>query len=345
MRFNVDGWDPSYGSGFEVQALTETASKIDVNLEVPTSQWAPVPQTAGVSMPGAVMFVDGVRRIDARAWIDDADAPDGEGRKAVPGLCASYAAGVVCCCGDGAHLVASEVRRGLFTDADTAAHIETSSGRYTLHRTVRSPDQPPTMTLTNALQRGLTDLEITVAVNARTSCVDHNGDDDLLIVDGPLRGRVHLPRAVGYVKSHNAQYLPGELNGVVADLVTGERTPVFAIGAGWDRYSWYLRLPCLPAGPWAGIVRLEAAPELLLAEVVALANITQILLGRFASVEYKDGRAPQNLVPIAGLERDLRHRLGLAPMLYRDLRMAALPSPTAGSARRDDPSNIREASR
>ena len=147
--------------------------------------------------------------------------------------------------------------------------------------------------------------------------------DDLLVVDGPLRGKAHLARALGYVKTHSVQYLPSGLNNVVAELGTGERTPILAIGSGWDRYSWYLRLPCLPAGPWAGIVRLEAAIDLNLAEVIAMASVTQNLLGRFASVEYKDGRAPQNLVPIAGLEKDLSHRLGLAPLLYRDLRAAA----------------------
>ncbi|MGK2320615.1 hypothetical protein [Gordonia rhizosphera] len=305
-----------------MQDLAETTSKIDTTLEVSAAKWAPI-ATTDTAIPSAVLFVDGVRRIDGRAWIDDATAADGKGHRAVPGLCASYAAGVMCSCSNGAHLVASEVRRGLFTDARTATHVDTHSGTYKFHRTVPSPELPPTVSLTNAVQRALTDLEITVAVDARDRCAEHTGDDDLLIVDGPLRGRGHLPRALGYVKTHSAQYLPNELNNIVAQLGTGERTPVFAVGSGWDRYSWYLRLPCLPAGPWAGIVRLEAAPELLLKDVVALANITQVLLGRFASVEYKDGRAPQNLVPIAGLERDLKHRLGLAPMLYRALRGAA----------------------
>lgn len=321
MRFSVDGWDPGYGSALEMLDLSDTSAKVDTTLEVSSSSWEPVPPVSGGSVPAAVLFVDGVRRIDARAWIDDAQGADGDGARAVPGLCASYAAGVVCSCAAGAHLVTSEVRRGLFTDAHTGANIDTGSGRYAFQRTVTSPDQPPTATLTNALQRALTDLEITVAVDARRA--GHTGDDDLLVVDGPLRGRAHLPRALGYVKSHNAQYLPNELNNVVAELGRNERTPVFAIGGSWDRYSWYLRLPCLPAGPWAGIVRLEAAIELPLMDVVELANTTQSLLGRFASVEYKDGRAPQNLVPIAGLERELKHRLGLAPMLYRDLRAAA----------------------
>jgi hypothetical protein len=49
-----------------------------------------------------------------------------------------------------------------------------------------------------------------------------------------------------------------------------------------------------------------------------------VTLGRFASTEYKDSRAPQNLYPIAGLERELRRRLGEPNLLYRALRRAAV---------------------
>ena len=48
------------------------------------------------------------------------------------------------------------------------------------------------MSLSNSLQRALTDLEVTVAVEARGSAADHCAGDDLLVVDGPLRGRAHL---------------------------------------------------------------------------------------------------------------------------------------------------------
>jgi hypothetical protein len=324
MRFSVDGWDPGYGSAIEMEELAESTAQIDATLEVPAAQWSPIPSKQLASMPSAVLFVDGVRRIDARVWIDDATPDDPDTSHPVAGLCASYAVGVVCCCARGAHLLVSEVRRGLFTDAGTATHLRVGSASYTLHRVVPAPELPITASLSNALQRALTDLEITIAVWARAERTDHGaGDDDLLIVDGPLRGRAHLPRALGYVKTHHAQYLPGDLNGVVAKLVTGDRTPIFAIGTGWERYSWYLRLPCVPAGPWTGIVRLEAAPTLDLAEVVALADLSQNLLGRYASVEYKDSRAPQNLVPIAGLEKVVRHQLGAAPLLYREIRTAA----------------------
>lgn len=49
-----------------------------------------------------------------------------------------------------------------------------------------------------------------------------------------------------------------------------------------------------------------------------------------ASSPHKDPRAPQNLVPIGGLERELRHRLGDQQLLYRSLRGAAAtwPAPT-----------------
>ncbi|WP_234783541.1 hypothetical protein [Mycolicibacterium celeriflavum] len=275
-------------------------------------------------MPETVLFVDGVRRIDARAWIDDLEAPGGEGNRAVQGLCASYAVGVVRVSPAGAEIIAAEVRRGLFSDATTAASIETGFGSYVVHRTAADPTRPAGVSLTNALQRALADLELTVAIDARDRHGDNPSDDNaLLVADGSLRGKGHLSRALGYVKTHGVQYLPPDLNGVVAELRTGDRSPVFVIASGWDRYSWYLRLPCMPAGPWAGIVRLEAAADRSLEEVVSTANMTQCLFGRFASVEYKDPRAPQNLVPIAGLEKYLRHQLGDPTLLYRSLRSAA----------------------
>jgi len=42
--------------------------------------------------------------------------------------------------------------------------------------------------------------------------------DDLLVIDGPLRGRTHLDRAVGYIKSHHASYLPPDQAAIVSAL-------------------------------------------------------------------------------------------------------------------------------
>jgi hypothetical protein len=71
------------------------------------------------------------------------------------------------------------------------------------------------------------------------------------------------------------------------------------------------------------VVRCECSADLDPVALVELASVTAALLPRFASAPHKDARAPQNLYPIAGLERDLRRRLGDARLLYRALRAAA----------------------
>lgn len=241
-------------------------------------------------------------------------------------LCASYAAGAVCCCSaSGAHLVSIEPRRGLFTTANNAVDVPTSAGVYGVHSTPDSPEENLAQLLSAALQRQLADLEVIVAANARTSLTEHGVAEgtDLLVVDGPLRGRTHLPRALGFIKSHRATYLPPALHAVVSTLSAGQRTPVFLMGTSWDRHSWYLRLPCQPGAPWAGVVRIECSADIPTAAAVALANLSQAVLPKYASCEYKDTRAPQNLVPVAGLERELRRRLGNPALLSRALRIAA----------------------
>ena len=60
------------------------------------------------------------------------------------------------------------------------------------------------------------------------------------------------------------------------------------------------------------------------ATAVRLADRVTATLPRFASAPHKDPRAPENLYPIAGLERELRRRLGDPNLMYRALRVAAL---------------------
>jgi hypothetical protein len=308
VKFSVDPWDPTYGTALDLD-LEPAAATVSVDLELSAAEWRPIPVPAGRPAPEVVLFVDGVRRVEARVWIDDAEGD------ASPGICASYAAGVVACDG-AARVVDVDVQRGLFTAASGAMAIESRHGRFGVRMTASgAPD-----VLSLALQERMTNAEVAVAQRVRSASAV---DDDLLVVDGPLRGRQHLPRTVGMVKTHNVTYLPTEQNRIVAALRPGERTPVFTIGTSWSRHSWYL---CLPGGedaPWAGVVRCEATSDLAAAEVVALADFTAIVLPRFASEPYKDARAPQNLYPIGGLERELRRRLGDSELLYRALRTVA----------------------
>jgi len=325
MRFAVDGWDPDYGASLETEDdLGQSTARVVTDIEVPNARWRPIPADRTLTRPSAVLFIDGVRRIEARIWIDDLSAV-GPATEASPALCASYAAGIVCCCAQGAHLLTAEPRRGLFTIASHAVDVRTEAGTFPAQHTAANPEKDLAITLSAALQRRLADLEVLTATAARAGLPAHGIADgtDLLVIDGPLRGRQHLPRALGFIKSHRASYLPTELHALVGTLAAGQRTPVFLMGTSWDRHAWYLRLPCDPGAPWAGIVRLECGADLPAADAIALANLSQALLPAFASTEYKDSRAPQNLYPIGGLERELRHRLGDPALLYRALRKAA----------------------
>jgi len=93
-----------------------------------------------------------------------------------------------------------------------------------------------------------------------------------------------------------------------------------------------LQLPGTSGVPWSGVVRLECSAARPVAEVTRLAELTACVLPPLASTPHKDPRAPQNLVPIGGLERQLRHRLGDQQVLYRALRLAAAAGPSAEPA-------------
>lgn len=324
MRFTVDPWDPSYGTSVGTD-LEPSRVEAVVGLERAVEDWGPVEPQPGLLAPSRVLFVDGVRRTDAQVWVDEGDGT------ASPALCASYAAGVVCCCDDdGAHLVRAEVRRSLVTSSADGIDVVTPAGTYTCARVQPGrPGQDPGVALSVAVQTRMQETELLVAAAVRDA--HGGGDDDLVVVDGAL-GRLHLPRAIGLVKTHARTYLPPALGGVVAALGPGRRTPVFRLeqpesDRALHRHTWYLRLPGWAgaggAAPWAGIVRIECGGELPVELAVALADLSQVTLPRFASVAYKDSRAPQNLYPIAGLERALRRRLGEPALLYRALRRAA----------------------
>jgi hypothetical protein len=303
--YSVDPWDPGYGvaRGDELDGR-ESSARLDLDVELPASSWRPLTPADG-ALPGSVLFLDGVRRIDARVWVH------GEGPEPLPGVIASLAAGLVRCDG-AAQIVDVEVDRGLY--AATGGDIETRHARYRYHHTPGGLDQ-----LTLGVQRRLSELEVELANAWRKNS---NVEDDLLVVDGPLRGRTHLARTVGYVKTHQKSYLQASQAEVVASLGPGQRSPVFKMGTSWERLSWYLRLPGASRAPWSAIVRLECSADLTPQDAIALADVTALVLPRLASAPHKDPRAPQNLVPIGGLERQLRHRLGDAALLYRALRGA-----------------------
>ncbi|MGH7553250.1 MAG: hypothetical protein ACREMQ_09535 [Longimicrobiales bacterium] len=309
MRIDIEAWAPEYGAPIDTETLAPTGADVDIDVELPAADWRPL-DAGEVDAARRIAFVDGVRRIDARVWVTH---DDGTTRM---GICASFAAGLVRCDGPSARILAAEVRRGLFTTAG-APHLETRAGTY--HAFATASDDIDK--LSQGLQERMAILERDVAA---TFMGDAASADTLIVLDGPLTGKLDLTGAVGYVKTHRVAYLPQEASDVIARLAPSQRSPLFVTQGAWSRYSWYLRLENAGGHPWAGVVRCEATAELALPDARNLADRTARSLPRFASAPHKDPRAPQNLYPIGGLERELRRRLGDAGLIYRSLRTAAL---------------------
>ena len=303
QRIAIETWDPEYGTASTALADGGTAAEIDADIEVPAAQWDPIAPSSATP-PDRLIFVDGVRRIDAHAWLDDGTGPR-------QGVLASYAAGAAVV-EQRARIGPVEVRRRLFAPRDPQP-FPTPVGEY---RPCGVAGEG-TEALSATLQDELGKLEVEVA--------ERVGDAELVVVDGPLYGHRHSSRTVGYVKTHRVQYLAAisEAAHVIAALNPGERTPVFRFRTSWTRHSWYLRLPGPKVHAWSGVVRVESSADATLAETRRLADRTAALLPRYASTPHKDPRAPQNLFPIAGLERQLRHRLGDPALVQRALKEAA----------------------
>jgi hypothetical protein len=313
LSFSVDPWDPGYGMAYgeemSGETMRESSAELNLDLELPRDRWRPLSASTRAEPPDTILFLDGVRRIDARVWVHGSDP------QPAPGIAASYAAGLVCLNGS-ARISDVALERGLFTAVADATGLSSRHGDYP----ARPAAGPGLDQLSLALQQRLSETEVQLALLFRKENPNAN---DLLFVDGPLRGRTHLDRTIGFIKTHHTAYLPAEQAAVVGQLDPGQRTPAFTMGTSWRRNSWYLRLPGTPGAPWSGVVRLECPAELPVPEVTRLADLSARLLPPLASSPHKDPRAPQNLVPIGGLERELRRRLGDQQLLYRSLRAAA----------------------
>lgn len=309
MKFAVEGWSPEYGAPMDAAELTDPANPPDLDVEVPVAEWAPRSPGPATVAPESVLFTDGVRRVEARVWVT---ADDGATHQ---GICASYASGVVRAAGPRATLVHHRVMRGLFCPAPSAEPIVTRHATFP----VNAVSGDSFDLLSQALQHQMGVLEAKVAAEAE---VDMGDQRALLLVDGPLK---QVSGGVGYIKTHHVAYLPVDLHPVVAALAPGQRTPLFLATAkgGRSRYSWYQRLPGASGHPWAGVIRAEVSADCPVPQAAARADQVAATLPRFASQAHKDPRAPQNLHPIAGLERELRRRLGDPALLYRGLRAAA----------------------
>jgi hypothetical protein len=308
-RMFVEGWAPEYGAAFDPdEQLAPAEGTIDATVEL--ADWEPIEGVDdGID---AIAFVDGVRRVDARLLLDDPAAGP------TPGICGTFAVGATLWHrGErrseitGVRIERWAVLAGGHADELPAVELDP------VYRTTTTPSDDPSHLigeLHTRMRRAEGELASALAADA------------FVVADGPLNRPLASQPVIGYIKSHRVTYLPPEQNIVIAELAPGQRTPLFTIAADRPdvcRYSWYVRLAMMHGGhSWTGIVRCEASGTLPKDEVRLIADRTAAILPLVASEPHIDPRAPQNLVPIGALERELRHRMGDPGLVYRALRLA-----------------------
>ena len=308
-RIRIDLWEIDYGDQTPLASLeVRPEEEVDHEVEVADGQWSAITPSDSTAVPERVVFVDGVRRLEARVHAR-------EGQQLIYGGFGSHAVGAVeihdskasfgeirvfrtAVLGSGQRLPAPvRVRDGLVYAAESTPATEVDGPLRHIQKAVRRAE----------------------ATLARELCQD----DTHTIVDGPLSFEPERRGlALGYIKRLHELYLPNKFIPLLATLPAGARTPMFAIQsakAGFSRYAWFQRLAA--PGPGAtelhGLVRLEVSTDVGLDVARGLADAATVWLPKTAPKRARDPRSPQNLLPIGALEQRLRVQLGDARLIRR----------------------------
>ena len=335
MRIAVEAWSPEYGGELNLRA-PEEASTESVEADVEDRPWVPISPDAPGELSGRpIVFVDGTRRIDARLFLSH------DGGRPIQGVAGSVGVGAVVCdpapagvdgrrggrwwAAKAARVADARVERYLAAGAGVEANLPAGPGLAFKSLPVAGRELDK---IVDAVHGAMRQAEAVMAQRFAS-------EDGLVFVDGPLAVMDPGPQPiVGFIKAHHRRYLDAERERVVGELGCGQRSPLFSFGEFRPRYSWYVRL-CRPSHDshgWHGIVRCEAPAAIPLESVVKLADASAGILPAFASAAHWDPRAPQNLVPVAGLERRLRHLLGERELILRMIRSAARRISVGGDA-------------
>lgn len=308
MTIYAEDWLAAYGSPYLVAADDQAAPEVELMEDGDEFQVHRCQVTSGRHQ--ALAFVDGVRRGEAALY--QVDPASGQ---VIRGVAGSHACGGVIADGEGRPVFTEpEIQRLVIWGSGGVGELPDVRGGWIWACRSVADDAPeaPLMALQERMRRSEGRL-------AARLCAEGL----LVVVDGTLtytRG-VEEP-IVGYVKTHSKMLLRPEQHRRVPELEPGDRSSLFRLGK--ERYSCYLRLASTSgiAGPWAGIVRLEVSQSAGLAAAVTVVDRMAGILPRYASVPWRDPRAPQNLQPVGALEERLRRFLGDQRLAQRAVRAA-----------------------
>ncbi|TMB97582.1 MAG: hypothetical protein E6J42_07495 [Chloroflexi bacterium] len=298
LTLRIDPWEPSYDSALKLDDTRTPARPVDLFVE--TEVWEPV-QPAPMPRPDTIVFVDGVQRVETRVIGED----DG---RLVYGAFVSVGIGAAVVREGGSRLEPETARRIVaLGDGERCDPFDVACGSASLRFEPESEPEKGPEGWHGAVDRVRRDGETKLGQQMIQK------GHELVIADGRLTFQpTRKSHAVGVAKSIRTVYLERPYSTVLGDLRPGTRTPVFEIAYEHPVYSWYVRLssPRIIEHPLAGIVQVETMAGIGREEAIRLADLTAQHLPAFASDSAWDGRAPQNLYPIAALESLLRHELG-----------------------------------
>jgi hypothetical protein len=308
LQVRLDPWQVDYGTELPLEDVEEAPDEaVVIDVELAAGEWRSVTPSE-TPTPARLIFVDGVRRLEARLIARRGD-------QLCHGAFGSYAVGAVDVTNGIATCLAPNVDRLVVIGSGESLLGLVTVAPGLSYRPVSTSDSDPDAPL-RVIQERMRLAEERLGKGLA------NTDDTLVIVDGPLTFEEPLRgAAVGYIKRIFKLYVPREHLGLLARLGAGQRTPLFALRSSrrFVRYSWFVRLahPHLGDSELAGIARLEVSETVGVEAARRLADATAALLPRFVPRRWRDPRSPQNLLPIGALEGRLRRHLGDARLIRR----------------------------
>jgi uncharacterized protein len=324
-QFRLESWGTDYDSPINFNDEENTTVK-SIDLTVESEKWKALQPDRFANLPKQIVFVDGRCRLDSR-FLGQKD------REILYGVFATLAVGAVRVDRNTQRATCLEpkIKRAIAIGGNLTPPItcipcplgSNTTLRYDLCLT--SSENNPKAALFS-IQKAMLEAEARLAEQ-------FNGDRSIFVIrDGPLLyGSYKSPGlTMGYVKTMGKQYLTGDAAKLLWNLKLGERTPIFSIGkpkSFKSHWSWYLRsgeqniIPKkLGYHDLHGIVRLDLYSEVPLEKAVEIANLSTILIPEYASHPVRDPRAPQNLTPVGGLEKELGRHMGDKKVVERRIR-------------------------